>query len=118
MIRQDHSGFPTDRQPQALTMLSCADGMTIRRDVFESRFTHKKPLMNKGADIEICGKNAIIIKGVIPERKMVTANRICAVVYSGSGRFDGQKAHDDGNRAFISTGYGKFPQRIAGAGWL
>lgn len=80
-------GFPTDCQPQALTMLSCADGMTtIREDVFESRFTHKKALMNMGADIEICGKNAII-KGVYSLKgKMVAAQDLrggAALVLAG-----------------------------------
>ncbi len=87
ILTRPFPGFPTDCQPQALTMLSCADGMTtIREDVFESRFTHKKELMNMGADIEICGKNAII-KGVCSlEGKAVTAQDLrggAALVLAG-----------------------------------
>ncbi len=59
-----YPGFPTDCQPQLMTLASCADGKTrICEGVFENRFTHKKELMKMGANIETCGKNAII-KGV------------------------------------------------------
>lgn len=42
----------------------CGKGLTtVREEIFESRFTHRKDLVKMGADIETCGKNAII-KGV------------------------------------------------------
>lgn len=64
VITQPYPGFPTDFQPQLLTLSATAKGLTtIREEVFESRFTHKNDLLKMGADIEICGKNAII-KGV------------------------------------------------------
>ena len=47
-----------------MSIAAAADGLTtIREEIFESRFTHKKDLIKMGADIETCGKNAII-KGV------------------------------------------------------
>jgi UDP-N-acetylglucosamine 1-carboxyvinyltransferase len=47
-----------------MSLVSCAEGTaTIREEIFENRFTHKKDLMKMGANIETCGKNAII-KGV------------------------------------------------------
>lgn len=64
IITQPYPGFPTDCQPQLLTLSTMAKGLTtIREEVFESRFTHKNDLVKMGADIEICSKNAII-KGV------------------------------------------------------
>ncbi len=64
VITQPYPGFPTDFQPQLLTLCTVARGLTtIREEVFESRFTHKNDLLKMGADIEICGKNAII-KGI------------------------------------------------------
>ena len=64
IVTQPYPGFPTDCQPQLMTLASVSRGLTtIREEVFESRFTHKKDLLNMGADIETCGKNAII-KGV------------------------------------------------------
>lgn len=56
-----YPGFPTDCQPQLLTLAAAADGTArIREEIFENRFSHKKDLMKMGANIETCGKNAII----------------------------------------------------------
>ncbi len=64
VVTQPYPGFPTDCQPQLLTLVTRAAGLTtIREEIFESRFTHKKDLQKMGAYIETCGKNAII-KGV------------------------------------------------------
>ncbi|MBQ4649671.1 MAG: UDP-N-acetylglucosamine 1-carboxyvinyltransferase [Firmicutes bacterium] len=64
IITEPYPGFPTDCQPQMLTLCTVAKGLTtIREEIFESRFTHKKELVKMGANIETCGKNAII-KGV------------------------------------------------------
>lgn len=61
IITQPYPGFPTDCQPQLMTLCTAAKGLTtIREEIFESRFTHKNDLIKMGADIEICGKNAII----------------------------------------------------------
>lgn len=61
-----YPGFPTDCQPQLLTLATGAEGLTtIREEIFDSRFTHKKELIKMGANIETCGKNAII-KGTTP----------------------------------------------------
>ena len=47
-----------------VSLAAVAAGLTtVREEIFENRFTHKKELAKMGADIEICGKNAII-KGI------------------------------------------------------
>ena len=47
-----------------MSLAAAAAGLTtVREEIFENRFTHKKELAKMGADIEICGKNAII-KGI------------------------------------------------------
>ncbi len=64
IVTEPYPGFPTDCQPQILTLCCASKGLTtIREEIFESRFTHKKELIKMGANIETCGKNAII-KGV------------------------------------------------------
>ena len=79
VITSPFPGFPTDCQPQLLTLCTGAEGLTtIREEIFESRFTHKKELIKMGANIEICGKNAII-KGEYPLR----GNRVCAADLRG-----------------------------------
>lgn len=61
IVTQPYPGFPTDCQPQLMTLCTVAKGLTtIREEIFESRFTHKNDLIKMGADIETCGKNAII----------------------------------------------------------
>lgn len=68
IVTQPYPGFPTDFQPQLMTLVTAAEGRTmIREEIFENRFTHKKELVKMGANIEICGKNAII-KGKTPLR--------------------------------------------------
>ena len=50
--------------PAGTSSAACAAGETrICEEIFENRFSHKKELMKMGANIETCGKNAII-KGI------------------------------------------------------
>ena len=61
VVTKPYPGFPTDCQPQLMTLCTKAKGLsTIREEVFENRFGHKNQLIKMGADIETCGKNAII----------------------------------------------------------
>ncbi len=61
IVTQPYPGFPTDCQPQLMSLCTTAKGLTtIREEIFESRFTHKNDLIKMGADVESCGKNAII----------------------------------------------------------
>ena len=74
IVTQPYPGFPTDCQPQLMTLCAKAKGLTtIREEIFESRFTHKNDLINMGADIETCGKNAIIKGTDFLHGKEVTA---------------------------------------------
>ncbi len=61
VVTTPYPGFPTDCQPQLMSLAATAEGLTtIREEIFEGRFTHKKELVKMGANIEICGRNAII----------------------------------------------------------
>ena len=74
IVTQPYPGFPTDCQPQLMTLCTKTKGLTtIREEIFESRFTHKNDLINMGADIETCGKNAIIKGTEFLHGKEVTA---------------------------------------------
>ncbi|GAV30921.1 UDP-N-acetylglucosamine enolpyruvyl transferase [Coriobacteriaceae bacterium EMTCatB1] len=56
-----YPGFPTDMQPQFMTLLSLADGdSVITENVFESRFMFADELRRMGADITIDGHRAIV----------------------------------------------------------
>lgn len=56
-----YPGFPTDMQPQFMTLLSLADGdSVVTENVFESRFMFADELRRMGADITIDGHRAIV----------------------------------------------------------
>ena len=59
-----YPGFPTDLQPQLVSMLSVADGTSlVTENLFETRFKHIPELIKMGADITVKDSLAII-KGV------------------------------------------------------
>lgn len=56
-----YPGFPTDMQPQAMAVLSVAEGTSVITEaVFESRFVHAAELNRMGADISIEGRSAVV----------------------------------------------------------
>lgn len=65
MIRTlPYPGFPTDMQPQIVSLLSIAKGTSIVVEtVFENRYRHVEELLRMGANIKLEGRIAII-KGV------------------------------------------------------
>jgi len=59
-----YPGFPTDMQPQIVSLLSICSGTSIVVEtVFESRFRYTEQLLKLGADINVQGR-AAIIRGV------------------------------------------------------
>lgn len=59
-----YPGFPTDMQPQIITMLCIANGVSIVKEtIFENRFRYIAQLQKMGADI-ITEGNSAVIKGV------------------------------------------------------
>jgi len=59
-----YPGFPTDLQPQIMSLLcTCAGSSVVRERIFENRFTHVGELQRMGANIEVQGNRALI-KGV------------------------------------------------------
>ncbi len=56
-----YPGFPTDMQPQFVTLLASAKGTSIvTESVWESRFQYVDELRKMGADITINGRTAVI----------------------------------------------------------
>ena len=59
-----YPGFPTDMQPQFMTLMSVASGTSIiTENVWESRFQYVTQLTKMGADIKVDGRIAVV-KGV------------------------------------------------------
>ncbi|MBQ4516610.1 MAG: UDP-N-acetylglucosamine 1-carboxyvinyltransferase [Clostridia bacterium] len=56
-----YPGFPTDMQPQIVSLLSIASGTSIvTESVWDSRFQYVDELRRMGADIRVDGKTAVI----------------------------------------------------------
>lgn len=56
-----YPGFPTDMQPQFVSLLAAASGTSIvTESVWESRFQYVDELIRMGADITVNGRTAII----------------------------------------------------------
>ncbi|GBG64182.1 hypothetical protein CBR_g40882 [Chara braunii] len=59
-----YPGFPTDMQPQLMSLLCLCDGQSVVREtVFESRMRHVEELQKMGAKIKVTGSSAIISGG-------------------------------------------------------
>ncbi|WP_432409464.1 UDP-N-acetylglucosamine 1-carboxyvinyltransferase [Wukongibacter sp. M2B1] len=69
-----YPGFPTDMQPQIVSLLSLCEGTSIITEtVFENRFKHTEELMRMGAKIKVDGRVAVI-KGI----KQLTGAKVSA----------------------------------------
>ena len=56
-----YPGFPTDMQPQMMSLLSVVNGVSvITETVFENRFMHVAELQRMGANIKIDGRTAAV----------------------------------------------------------
>jgi len=56
-----YPGFPTDMQPQMMSLLAVVNGVSIITEtVFENRFMHVAELQRMGANIKIDGRIAIV----------------------------------------------------------
>ena len=60
-----HPGFPTDMQPQIVTLLALAKGTSIvTESVWESRFRYVDELARLGANVKVEGGKMAVIQGV------------------------------------------------------
>src|SRR4029077_4947043 len=61
LVTLPYPGFPTDLQPQMMSLLAAASGTAIATEnVFESRFMFVDELNRMGADIRTEGHHAVI----------------------------------------------------------
>ncbi|MBA4494244.1 UDP-N-acetylglucosamine 1-carboxyvinyltransferase [Paenactinomyces guangxiensis] len=64
VMTEPYPGFPTDMQPQMLTLLSLAEGTSrLTEKIFESRLKHVRELVRMGADLQV-NSHMVIIHGV------------------------------------------------------
>ncbi|XP_028056506.1 uncharacterized protein LOC114260555 isoform X2 [Camellia sinensis] len=69
-------GFPTDLQPQIMTLLTTCDGLSmVKESVFENRLRHE--LQKFGPRIQVCGSTALVF-GKDRGRSMLRGSRVVA----------------------------------------
>lgn len=57
----EYPGFPTDLQPQMVSLLSIAEGQgTVVEGIYDNRFQYVEQLLQMGADIRVEGRTALI----------------------------------------------------------
>ena len=112
-----YPGFPTDMQPQMVTLLALSEGVSIVTEtIFETRFKYISELRRMGSNINVEG-NAAIITGVegftgatvsAPDLRAGAALVIAGLVADGFTTV--------GQIQYIERGYENFEDKIRGLG--
>jgi len=66
VVTAPHPGFPTDMQPQLLSFLCTAPGVSVvEESIFNARFSYVNELVRMGADVRVAmDNNTALVKGV------------------------------------------------------
>ncbi len=110
---QPYPGFPTDMQPQLMSLLTLAQGTSIIIEtVFESRFKHIVELCRMGADISVDGRMAVI-KGV---ERLKPSTVECCDLRCGAALILASLAADGisivQNSVYVERGYEKIEEAL------
>ncbi len=112
-----HPGFPTDLQPQMLTLLTAADGTSIvTEDVWDNRFKYVEELRRMGANVSVDGKVAVVEGGtkLIGSPVSSTDLRAGAAMVIAGLMADG--VTEVYNLKYIDRGYEEFEKKLRGLG--
>ncbi len=112
-----HPGFPTDMQPQAVALLSVAEGTSIVNEaVWESRFQYVDQLIKLGAQISVNGRIAIIdgVKSLTAADVEATDLRAGAAMIIAALCADGESTIS--SIKYIERGYDRVVEKFKGLG--
>lgn len=112
-----HPGFPTDMQPQAVALLSVAEGTSIVNEaVWESRFQYVDQLLKLGAQISVNGRIAIIdgVKSLTAADVEATDLRAGAAMIIAALCAEGESTIS--SIKYIERGYDKVVEKFKGLG--
>lgn len=108
-----YPGFPTDIQPQMVSLLSCCgEGSIMEENIFENRLGYASELVKMEADIEISGKQVIIKRNADLCGARVNAEDLrggAALVIAGLAA-DGDTYIS--NTGYIKRGYSRLEEKI------
>lgn len=108
-----HPGFPTDMQPQFMSLLSLVCGTsTIVETMFENRFMHVMELCRMGANISVYDRVAVIngVKKFFPSRVKVTDLRAGAALILSALSCNGESEITD--IYHIDRGYSQIESKL------
>lgn len=108
-----HPGFPTDMQPQFMSLLSLVCGTsTIVETIFENRFMHVMELRRMGADISVYDRVAVIngVKKLFPSRVKATDLRAGAALILSALSCNGESEITD--IYHIDRGYSQIETKL------
>ena len=112
-----YPGFPTDMQPQFMSLMTLANGTSIINEtIFENRFMHAAELGLMGADIKIEGSSAIIngVKKITGSKVKATDLRAGAALIIAGLCAEGQTEISD--IYHIERGYYKIEEKLKNIG--
>lgn len=114
---QPHPGFPTDLQPQMLTLLSVADGTSIvTENVWDNRFKYTGELNRMGASVSVDGRIATVEGVPYLTGAPVSATDLragAALVIAGLMAHGVTEIY---NLKYIDRGYEGFEDKLRGLG--
>lgn len=112
-----HPGFPTDLQPQMLTLLTKAQGTSIvTENVWDNRFKYVEELRRMGANVSVDGRIAVVEGGDNLTGSPVSSTDLragAALVIAGL-MADG--VTEIYNIKYIDRGYEDFEKKLRGLG--
>ena len=114
---QPHPGFPTDMQPQAVAVLSRADGISIiTESVWDNRYRYVDQLTLMGAKIQVDGKIAIVegVDSLSPGHIMATDLRAGAAMLIAALVAEGTTEIEDIHH--IERGYEDITEKLSALG--
>ncbi|MBO4941603.1 MAG: UDP-N-acetylglucosamine 1-carboxyvinyltransferase [Clostridia bacterium] len=112
-----HPGFPTDLQPQILTLLTAAEGTSIvTENVWDNRFKYVEELRRMGASVSVDGRIAVVEGGnrLIGSPVSSTDLRAGAALVIAGLMADG--VTEVYNLNYIDRGYEDFEKKLRGLG--
>lgn len=114
---QPHPGFPTDLQPQMLTLLTVANGTSVvNENVWDNRFKYVGELNRMGANVSVDGKLATVEGCPYLTGAPVSATDLragAALVIAGLIAHGVTEIY---NLKYIDRGYENFEEKLRGLG--
>ncbi len=112
-----HPGFPTDIQPQMLTLLTRAEGTSIvTENVWDNRFRYVEELRRMGANVSVDGRIAVVEGGGRLTGSPVSSTDLragAALVIAGLMADGVTEVY---NLKYIDRGYEEFEKKLRGLG--